>query len=304
MDRKDFLRILAERLVKKAKDTVEKLQILWLGKRMEFFRWLTEDTKVGLAEFSEALTALVENPMFLTSTDEDRAFIELVVMNHHRALHYKALGAYLKVTQSFSVAEFFINSVLAFEPAFEEEISHEDPRAKMVQLAFTAVETLAVECKQQFAQVVLEMFPLLPVGKKEGEGGLYGLISYAADPTPSKPMEETRAPQKGDLVAKSAPGEGVMVPRNDHRRDVKSPVKGDRQRKNEGGSTYSRGFIDLGGGTNEPIPERALGPESRLIPDTHRPNKKGAMTTMEVAFVAATTPANPGNGGHGEEATQ
>ena len=94
---------------------------------MDFLRNLPQN--VATFPFSEAIKGFVLNPLFKTlATVDDKVFLQSVILEYPWIMHYTAIEDYLRVTEDFDLAMFYVDSFVSLEPS-KDEIAHNDRRA-------------------------------------------------------------------------------------------------------------------------------------------------------------------------------
>ncbi len=239
MDKKAFAENLRAKLTAVKTKTLESLATLRFGQRIGWLRLLTTDMVVPMKDFSETITALAGNPMLSAASPEEMEVIEGAVIQFASVLHHMALEAYLKATQNFAIADFFIDSALTLTPVFDEEIIFNDRRVLTIWQGFVATEVLAPDCKQQFAETMLEMFPYLPTGK-EGSVGLRGVLEKVATESPAV---STVVGSVSTAPARIVNGSGQVNPRQNVSGNAPKPFV---LQKPEGRPVPASKFVDLG----------------------------------------------------------
>lgn len=207
MNKEVFVKELEAKIASKT----ESVQFFWnteeFTEQMNFLHNLPSELQMH--QFSEAIKGLIANPLFKKiATEDDKMFIQSVILDHPWLMHYTAVEDYLRATEDYDLAMFYIDHVVSLEPC-GEEIANDDPRSEKVRVAFASVRTLHKESLRDFCRMVRGQFPNLPKGKEGDEGGgLNGLIERGLNPNfvcPTKlsisidPMESQKPVGKLDI---------------------------------------------------------------------------------------------------------
>jgi len=176
----------------------EKLSELHFMGLVSFFREMRDGT-VGMFEFSSQVAELAQHQY---CGDEERLILRTSVLANLVALNPEhGLEPYLRATGDEEVGRACLDRFFAHE-ASSAKVAHDSPLAWDIKRAMSAVSVLVPEKKQEFATLVLEMFPDLPTGVN-GNSGLKGFLLRCTN---------TKAPT-GGLVSEDGDGQLRSVSR-------------------------------------------------------------------------------------------